>query len=155
LNPANPRLNDDAVPHVAASLRRFGWRQPLVAKPSGEVIVLEYNANGYLKKITDFAGRTIEYVYDGPTGTLTEVVELSGSSTCECHTKYTYTANALLETVTSPEQVSLGGSGAPYLVNEYDDEGQGIVVKQTSGAGDYTFTYPSSVSFRQRCMTVV
>ncbi len=37
-NPANPRLNDDAVPHVAASLRRFGWRQPIVAKPSGEVI---------------------------------------------------------------------------------------------------------------------
>ena len=38
LNPANPRRNDDAVPHVAASLRRFGWRQPLVARPSGEVV---------------------------------------------------------------------------------------------------------------------
>jgi DNA modification methylase len=37
-NPANPRLNDAAVPHVAASLRRFGWQQPLVARPSGEVI---------------------------------------------------------------------------------------------------------------------
>lgn len=37
-SPANPRLNDDAVPHVAASIRRFGWRQPIVAKPSGEVI---------------------------------------------------------------------------------------------------------------------
>src|SRR5690606_12001117 len=30
--------NDDAVEHVAASLRRFGWRQPVVAKPTGEVI---------------------------------------------------------------------------------------------------------------------
>jgi len=38
LNPANPRLNDDAVEHVAASLRRFGWQQPVVAKPDGEVI---------------------------------------------------------------------------------------------------------------------
>jgi len=38
LNPANPRLNDAAVPHVAASLRRFGWRQPIVAKASGDVI---------------------------------------------------------------------------------------------------------------------
>ncbi|MCK6446177.1 MAG: ParB N-terminal domain-containing protein [Planctomycetes bacterium] len=38
LNPSNPRLNDPAVPHVAASLKRFGWQQPLVAKPSGEVI---------------------------------------------------------------------------------------------------------------------
>lgn len=38
LNPANPRVNDDAAPHVAASLGRFGWQQPIVAKRSGEVI---------------------------------------------------------------------------------------------------------------------
>ena len=31
-------LNDPAVPHVAASIKRFGWQQPVVAKPSGEVI---------------------------------------------------------------------------------------------------------------------
>jgi ParB-like chromosome segregation protein Spo0J len=37
-NPANPRINDPAVPHVAASLKRFGWQQPIVARPSGEVI---------------------------------------------------------------------------------------------------------------------
>jgi len=37
-NPANPRINDEAVPHVAASIRRFGWQQPIVAKRSGEVI---------------------------------------------------------------------------------------------------------------------
>ena len=37
-NPANPRHNDAAVPHVAASLRRFGWQQPIVAKPSGELV---------------------------------------------------------------------------------------------------------------------
>ncbi len=24
-SPANPRRNDEAVPHVAASIRRFGW----------------------------------------------------------------------------------------------------------------------------------
>src|SRR5436309_1982806 len=38
LNPANPRRNDAAVPHVVASIQRFGWRQPIVAKRSGEVI---------------------------------------------------------------------------------------------------------------------
>ena len=27
-SPANPRRNDAAVAHVAASLRRFGWQQP-------------------------------------------------------------------------------------------------------------------------------
>jgi DNA modification methylase len=37
-NLSNPRRNDPAVPHVAASLRRFGWRQPIVAKRSGEVV---------------------------------------------------------------------------------------------------------------------
>jgi len=37
-NPANPRHNDQAVEPVADSLRRFGWQQPLVAKPSGEVV---------------------------------------------------------------------------------------------------------------------
>ena len=37
-SPANPRHNDEAVPHVAASIVRFGWRQPIVAKPSGEVL---------------------------------------------------------------------------------------------------------------------
>lgn len=37
-NPSNPRRNEAAVPHVAASIRRFGWQQPIVAKRSGEVI---------------------------------------------------------------------------------------------------------------------
>jgi len=31
-SPSNPRHNDAAVPHVAASLRRFGWQQPIVAR---------------------------------------------------------------------------------------------------------------------------
>lgn len=37
-SPTNPRLNEAAVPHVASSIRRFGWRQPIVARRSGEVI---------------------------------------------------------------------------------------------------------------------
>jgi DNA modification methylase len=37
-SPSNPRINEPAVPHVADSIRRFGWRQPIVARPSGEVI---------------------------------------------------------------------------------------------------------------------
>jgi DNA modification methylase len=37
-SPANPRRNDAAVPHVAASIRRFGWQQPVVARRTGEVI---------------------------------------------------------------------------------------------------------------------
>ena len=37
-SPTNPRRNDAAVPHVAASLSRFGWQQPIVARRTGEVI---------------------------------------------------------------------------------------------------------------------
>ena len=37
-SPSNPRHNEAAVPHVADSIRRFGWQQPIVARLSGEVI---------------------------------------------------------------------------------------------------------------------
>lgn len=35
----NPRINGEAVTAVAASLQQFGWRQPIVIDPSGEIIV--------------------------------------------------------------------------------------------------------------------
>lgn len=34
----NPRKNDDAVDNVAASLREFGWRQPIVVDGKGVII---------------------------------------------------------------------------------------------------------------------
>jgi hypothetical protein len=37
--PGNPRLNDDAVPAVAESIRTFGWRQPIVVDESETIIV--------------------------------------------------------------------------------------------------------------------
>ena len=51
-SPTNPRLNDQAVPHVASSLRRFGWQQPIVAKRSGEVIA----GNTRLKAAQELGG---------------------------------------------------------------------------------------------------
>jgi len=35
----NPRLNDDAVDAVVASIREFGWRQPIVVDAEGVIIV--------------------------------------------------------------------------------------------------------------------
>src|SRR5687768_9907717 len=35
----NPRLNDAAVDAVAASLREFGWRQPIVVDRDGVIVV--------------------------------------------------------------------------------------------------------------------
>ena len=36
--PNNPRVNDDAVDAVAASLREFGFRQPIVVDGEGVII---------------------------------------------------------------------------------------------------------------------
>ena len=36
---ANPRINDDAVDAVAASLKEFGFRQPVVVDEAGVIIV--------------------------------------------------------------------------------------------------------------------
>src|SRR5690348_16929232 len=36
--PGNPRLNDDAVAAVAASIREFGFRQPIVVDAEGVII---------------------------------------------------------------------------------------------------------------------
>jgi ParB-like chromosome segregation protein Spo0J len=36
--PGNPRQNDDAVDAVAASLREFGFRQPIVVDGEGVIV---------------------------------------------------------------------------------------------------------------------
>ena len=38
-NPSNPRKNEDAVDHVAGSLSRFGWQQPIVVRRKGKVVL--------------------------------------------------------------------------------------------------------------------
>lgn len=58
-SPSNPRFNHDAVPHVAASIKRFGWRQPIVAKPSGEVIA----GNTRLKAATTLGWKSVPVVW--------------------------------------------------------------------------------------------
>src|SRR5215467_2844395 len=37
--PGNPRINDQAVDAVAASIREFGFRQPIVVDADGVIIV--------------------------------------------------------------------------------------------------------------------
>ncbi len=58
-SPSNPRLNDAAVPHVADSIRRFGWQQPIVARPSGEVIA----GNTRLKAATQLGHMKVPVVW--------------------------------------------------------------------------------------------
>ena len=35
----NPRHNDEAVEAVAASIREFGWKQPIVVDADGTIVV--------------------------------------------------------------------------------------------------------------------
>src|SRR5688572_6569416 len=58
-SPSNPRQNDAAVPHVQASLKRFGWQQPVVAKRSGEVIA----GNTRLKAARDMGAKEVPVVW--------------------------------------------------------------------------------------------
>lgn len=36
--PNNPRVNDGAVKYVAASIRRFGWRRPILVDEDGVIL---------------------------------------------------------------------------------------------------------------------
>jgi len=58
-SPSNPRRNDEAVPHVAASLRRFGWQQPVVARPTGEVLA----GNTRLKAAKSLGMETVPVIW--------------------------------------------------------------------------------------------
>lgn len=61
-SPTNPRKNDAAVPHVAASIRRFGWQQPIVARRTGEVIA----GNTRLKAAQELGMETVPvWWFDG------------------------------------------------------------------------------------------
>jgi DNA modification methylase len=45
----NPRLNDDAVDSVAASIKTFGWRQPIVVDENDTIIIGHTRLKGALK----------------------------------------------------------------------------------------------------------
>ena len=55
----NPRVNDAAVDAVAASLREFGFRQPLVEYPREEVSVPGPAARHVVARIDDKRGRIV------------------------------------------------------------------------------------------------
>jgi len=61
-SPITPRKYDAAVPHVAASIRRFGWQQPIVARRTGEVIA----GNTRLKTAQELGMETVPvWWFDG------------------------------------------------------------------------------------------
>ncbi len=52
----NPRKNDDAVKYVAASIKQFGWKVPIVIDKDGVIVAghTRYKAACNEQKYTDF-----------------------------------------------------------------------------------------------------
>lgn len=59
LSPSNPRHNDAGVEPLMKSLQRFGWQQPIVAKPDGEVLA----GNARLKAAKRLGMTTVPVVW--------------------------------------------------------------------------------------------
>jgi DNA modification methylase len=112
LNPANPRHNEEAVPHVAASLEKFGWRQPIVAKPDGEVIA----GNTRLKAATQLEMRDVPVVWFEGTETEAKAYAIADNRTAEFATWDLPALAALLDELR--EEDSLDGVG--YTDEELD-----------------------------------
>lgn len=100
----------------------------------GTTLLLSYNQEGTLAKITDHAGREVSYSYetrntdDGRESFLTSVTYPNGSSRC-----YKYNAEGIICAVTSPE-------GIVALTNEYDNKKR--VIRQTfPDGGEMSYSY--------------
>lgn len=77
LNSSNPRINDQAVEHVAASIQRFGWRHLIVARPGGVVIA----GNTRLKAARLLGHERVPVVWFEGTGLEATAYAIAGNKT--------------------------------------------------------------------------
>lgn len=113
LNPANPRDNDEAVPHVLASLRRFGWQQPIVARPSGEVIA----GNTRLKAALEMGQEHVPVVWFQGTDLDAAAYGIADNRTSEFATWDEPALGAILEALRAED----GLEGVGYSEAEIDE----------------------------------
>ncbi|MCK4660605.1 MAG: RHS repeat protein [Phycisphaerae bacterium] len=106
--------NDPSVPDFVTG----------VTDPAGRTLVLDFNSNGLLGSVTDFASppRTVQYSYTG--GRLTQVTDALGNTI-----GYGYNGNGYLETLTDQR-------GVTTVTNIYDGEGR--VIEQRDGQNNAT-----------------
>ncbi|NQU49409.1 MAG: DNA modification methylase [Planctomycetes bacterium] len=112
-NPTNPRINEPAVPHVAASIKRFGWRQPIVAKPDGEVIA----GNTRLKAALSLDLDEVPVVWFEGDETEAKAFAIADNRTAEFATWDLPALNEILQELKAED--ALGGVG--YSEDDIDD----------------------------------
>ncbi len=98
-----------------------------ITDPAGRAINFSYNSAGRILTITDPLGRLVQYSYDSQ-GRLVSATDPAGGAT-----RYTYDANHRIVSITDPR-------GITYLQNEYD--ANGCVIRQTQADGGvWSFAY--------------
>ncbi len=99
----------------------------------GREIDLNYNSDGKLSSIVDYAGRTITFTYDANSAHLLSITKPTSAQYPAGLTKsFTYdTSHNMLTITDAKSQV--------FLTNTYDSEGR--VERQDLGSGYYLFSY--------------
>ena len=113
LSPANPRINDPAVEHVAASIRRFSWQQPIVAKRSGEVIA----GNTRLKAAKGLGLTTVPVVWFEGTDLDATAYQVADNRTHEFASWDEKTLSQILEHLRAEDALE----GVGFSTGEIDD----------------------------------
>ena len=127
LNPSNPRINDDAVPHVAASLTRFGWQQPIVAKRDGEVIA----GNTRLKAAHQLAMTSVPVVWFG--GSDLEAVAF-GIADNKLHDLSSFDQPALAKLIDELRREDVSFDGLGFSGNEVNE----LLAEMEAASADLT-----------------
>ena len=156
--PGNPRVNDGAVEAVAASIREFGFQQPIVCDADGTIIAghTRYKAAQALGLetvpvvyATDLAPEQVNAyrLADNKTAELAEwdadmlAVELDGlSAFCQCEQLMADAGAEQLFDRSVPDQFFQPGAGKPRCVKSGDT---------CSGAAGVVTVDPDSGSFER------
>jgi RHS repeat-associated protein len=122
----DPNGNTVTITRISPAPGLFGLVSR-ITEPAGRTLDFTYDAVGRITSIKDPLGRTVRYTYDAQ-GRLDTVTDAGDGLT-----RYTYDAAHRIETITDPRNIT-------FLTNEYD--AQGRVIRQTQADGGvWEFAY--------------
>ena len=103
---------------------------------NGDALVIEYDGDGRIQRVTDPAGRTAEYAYD-PSGE-----HLLSVTTPDGTTSYTYAADTTGPKAHTLESIAYPGGTHVYF--EYDDQGRLTRQYRDGEAEEISFSYDTA-----------
>ncbi|HUU84061.1 MAG TPA: CARDB domain-containing protein [Phycisphaerae bacterium] len=113
-----------------------GGRLTSLTHSSGDILSIQYNAQGRISRVTDPAGRTTDYAYDASGEHLLSVTDVTGT------TAYTYSAEP-----TGPKAhtlTSIAYPGGTHAYYEYDADGRLSLTYRDGGAESVSYAYDSA-----------